>query len=313
MSVELVNGFVLLPHAPDWNVKPQFRREWRSKVADAVTGAEDRLSFRHLPLRGVDFQVTPFTFEEHRRLLARVLAAKKSGWAAVPLWGRGSVLAVPASGDSVTLASEDAWPWAVDDFAFFSNLEPSDPDAYEVRQVAGVAGATLTLDQALARTYRRFCWPVLLGRFRCDDLKTLTSRHGSVRISLLERDVRPEPNADLCAIILVGDGGGDNFDCYAVGIAVGNLTAGTYFAGPWVDDPLFVGIQDYDPFDGYVAGTGVHNQAKGSVWGGPWVDESVFASIQALDHFDSYGSGVSVGGLTGGSGFGSAWADSNLG
>ncbi len=54
MSVELVNGFVLLPHAPDWNVKPQFRREWRSSIADAVTGKEDRLSFRPLPLRGVD-------------------------------------------------------------------------------------------------------------------------------------------------------------------------------------------------------------------------------------------------------------------
>src|SRR5512139_3809129 len=110
MSVELVNGFILVPHAPDWNVKPQFRREWRTGIADAVTGAEDRLSFRHLPLRGVEFQVTPFTLEEHRRLTARVLAAKKSGWVAVPLWGRGAVLASPASGDSVTLRSETAWP-----------------------------------------------------------------------------------------------------------------------------------------------------------------------------------------------------------
>ncbi len=312
MSVELLNGFVLLPHAPDWNVKPQFRREWRSKVADAVTGAEDRLSFRHAALRGVEFQVTPFTFEEFRRLLGRILAAKKIGLAAVPFWGRGSVLASPASGDSATLASEEAWPWVIGDFAFFSNLEPSEPDAYEVRQVAGVTGAMLDLDQPLARTYPRFCWPVILGRFRGDEVRSLTSRHGSIRISVLERDVRPEPNPDLCAIILLVDGGGDNFDCYAVDVVVDNLAAGTYFAGPWVDDPLFVGIQDYDPFDGYVAGTGVHNQAKGNVWGGPWVDESLFAAVQALDHFDSYSSGVAVGGLTGGSGFNSAWTDSNL-
>ena len=52
MSVELVNGYVLLPHAPDWNVKPQFRREWRTSIADGVTGAEDRLSFRHAATAG---------------------------------------------------------------------------------------------------------------------------------------------------------------------------------------------------------------------------------------------------------------------
>ena len=304
MSVELVNGFVLLPHAPDWNVKPQFRREWRSSIADAVTGQEDRLSFRHLPLHGIEFQVTPYTLEEYRRLLARVLAAKQSGWAAVPLWGRGSVLAVPASGDVVTLASEDAWAWSVDDYVFFSNLEP---DAYEVRQVVGVTGASLTLDQALSRTYKRFCWPMVLGRFRCDDLRTLTSHHGSVRMSVLERDVRPEPNPDLCAIILVGDGGGDNFDCYSEGLLLNGLGAGSYFSGPWVDAPLFVGIQDYDPLDGYVAGVALHNLSKGSVWAGPWLDTDAFVSIQATEDFDSYSSGVSVGGLGSGSGFAGAW------
>jgi hypothetical protein len=260
----------------------------------------------------VDFQVTPFTFEEYRRLLARIIAAKKSGWAAVPLWGRGSVLAAPASGDSVELNSEEAWPWAVDDFAFFSNLEPSDPDAYEVRQVAGVAGATLTLDQTLARTYRRFCWPVLLGRFRCDDLKTLTSRHGSVRISVLERDVRPEPNADLCAVILLGDGGGDNFDCYAENLALSGLLAGTYFAGPWVDDTLHVGIQDADTFEGYVEGVAINALGKGLVWGGPWIDNTHFVSLQAQDSFEDYAVSAPVDGLESGFGYAGAWRDSTL-
>jgi len=309
MSVELVNGFVLLPQAPDWNVKPQFRREWRSNIADAVTGKEDRLSFRHLPLRGIEFQVTPYTLEEYRRLLARVLVAKQSGWAAVPLWGRGSVLAVPAFGDSVTLASEDAWAWSVDDYVFFSNLEP---DAYEVRQVAGVAGASLTLDQALARTYKRFCWPIVLGRFRCDDLRTLTSHHGSVRISVLERDVRPEPNPDLCAIILVGDGGGDNFDCYSADLLINGLAAGSYFGGPWVDTPLFVGIQDWDSFEGYVEGVAINAMNKGTVWAGAWVDDELYARIQASDSFDSYDNSAALGGLAGGSGFAAAWVDSTI-
>jgi hypothetical protein len=269
MSVELVNGFVLFPHAPDWNVKPQFRREWRTSVADAVTGTEDRLNFRHLPLRGVEFQVTPFTLEEHRKLLARVLAAKKSGWAAVPLWGRGSVLASPASGDSATLASETAWPWAADDYLFFSNLEPGDPDAYEVRQVESAATGVLTLDQTLTRTYRRFCWPILFGRFRGDSLQILTSYHGSVRISVLERDVRPEPSDDLCEIILLVEGGGDNFDCYPEQDPVETiLNAGNYWAGPWDGETNFAGVQARERFEGYVAGPiGILNKELG--WAGP--------------------------------------------
>lgn len=313
MSVELVNGFVLIPHAPDWNVKIQFRREWRTGLADAVTGAEDRLGFRHLPLRGVEYQVTPFTLEEQRRLAGRILAAKKSGWAAVPLWGRGSAMASPASGDSVTLISETAWTWTVGDFAFFSNIQPDEPESFDIRQVDAVAGATLTLDQALTQTYYRFCWPVIFGRFRCNDLRTLTSYHGSVRIRVLERDVRPEPNSDLCAIILTEDGGGDNFDCYAQAIVVNGLGGGTYFNGPWIDDPLFVGLQDQDPFDGYVAGVALNNLAKGTVWAGPWVDSGLFVSLQALDNFDTYTASQPVDGLTGGSGFGAAWVDSNLG
>jgi hypothetical protein len=269
MSVELVNGFILLPHAPDWNVKPQFRRDWRTGITDAVTGAEDRLSFRHLPLRGVEFQVTPFTPEEHRRLTARILAARKSGWVAVPLWGRGAALASPASGDAVTLASETAWLWAADDYVFFSNLEPEDPNTYEVRQVESVAGVTLTLDQALARTYRRFCWPVLFGRFQCDDLRILTSHHGSVRVSVLERDVRPESSDDLCEIILLVEGGGDNFDCYTEQDPVETiLNAGNYWGGPWHGQINFAGIQARERFEGYVLGPiGILNKEYG--WAGP--------------------------------------------
>jgi hypothetical protein len=97
------------------------------------------------------------TLEEQRKLVGRVLAAKKNGWVAVPLWGRGSALASPASGDSVTLASESSWAWAAHDYAFFSNLDPDNPEAYEVRQVTGVAAAVLPLDQSLDRTHRHFC------------------------------------------------------------------------------------------------------------------------------------------------------------
>jgi hypothetical protein len=312
VSVELVNGYVLLPHAPDWNVKPQFRREWRTSIADGVTGAEDRLSFRHAPLRGVEFQILPCSLEEQRQLTARVLAAKKSGWAAVPVWGRGSVLASPASGDTVTLASETAWEWAADDYAFFSNLNPDAPDAYEVRQVAGIAATVLTLDQALSRTYRHFCWPIIFGRFKCDDLRSLTSYHGSIRISVLERDVRPEPNADLCAIIIVGDGGGDNFDCYADAIPLNGLAAGTAFAAAWVDVTLFIGIQDEDTFEGYTDNTGLNGLNKGLIWAGTWVDIDLYAGMTALDSFETYPDDEDINDLNDGTGFAGAWVDPGL-
>ena len=46
-----------------------------------------------------------------------------------------------------------------------------------------MAGAVLTLDQALARAYRHFCWPIIFGRFKCDDLRALTSYHSSVFVA----------------------------------------------------------------------------------------------------------------------------------
>jgi hypothetical protein len=289
VSVELVNGYVLLPHAPDWNVKPQFRREWRTSIADGVTGTEDRLLFRHLPLRGVEFQILACTLEEQRRLVARILAAKKSGWAAVPLWGRGSALAAPATGDAVTLQSESAWPWAKDDFVFFSRLEPDDPDACEVRQVESVAGPILTLDQTLARTYRRFCWPVLLGRFRCDDLRALTSHHATVRVSVLERDVRPEPLSDLCAIEFASDIGvaGDTFDCYAVQDPVEvTLRAGNGWATPWDGAANRIGLVAMEPFQGYVIGTATLLN-KGTGWSGPAdlrLNRNTYVAFETFDY-----------------------------
>jgi hypothetical protein len=92
---------------------------------------------------------------------------------------------------------------------------------------------------------------MIFGRFRCDDLRALTSYHGSARVNVLERDVRAESSLDLCVIIIIGDGGGDNFDCYVDDLTVNGLSAGRYFARVWVDASLFVGIQDEDPFDGY--------------------------------------------------------------
>ncbi len=308
MSVELVNGFVLLPHAPDWNVKPQFRREWRSTIADAVTGNEDRSSFRPLPLRGIEFQVTPYTLEEYRHLLGRVLAAKKVGWAAVPLWGRGSVLAGSASGNSITLASGGTWSYTVDDFVFFSNLEPDQPDAYEVRRVEDIVGSTLTLDQALSRAYRRFCWPILLGRFRCDDSRALTSHHGSVRISVLERDTRSTFNVTACLIPEIEDGGGDTFDCYQPSFYTNSLpAAGSGFSGTWLCGDSPFGTPYGDTFNGYPEGAAGGSLDKGTGLTGGWLWGDSPYGMPFGDTFDSYPGGNATSNMDAGTGLIEAW------
>ena len=314
MSVELVNGYVLLPNPPDWGDRLRLRREWRTTIAEGVTGAEDRASFRHLPLRGIEYGILPLSLQEERKLIDRILAAKRSGLAAVPFWGRGVPLAVTATGSTVVLADEEAWEWSPDDHVFFSD---QDRDTCEVGQVQGVSGATLTLKAPLAGTYRGFCWPLLFGLFRCESLRILTSHHGSLRIAVLERDARPELTVDLCAIILVRDGGGDSFECYADDIPVHGLAAGTWFAGPWVDATLFIGIQDEDTFEGYGNDADLNGLHKGLVWGGPWVDRTLWAGLIALDSFESYSDGVPVSGLNGGQGFGGegwggAWNEPSL-
>jgi hypothetical protein len=310
VSVQLVNGYVLFPNPPDWGDRLRLRREWRTTVAEGVTGAEDRSSFRHLPLRGIEYGVLPLSLEEDRKLIARVLAAKRSGLAAVPFWGRGIGLASVATGTTVILADEDAWEWSPDDYVFFSD---QDPDACEVGQVQAVSGATLTLKSALAGSYRGFCWPLIFGLFRCEALSVLTSHHGSLRIAVIERDVRPELTEDLCAIILLIDGGGDTFDCYPEDVTLDGYGAGTFFTGPWVDNPVFVGMQSVEPFDGYSPGVTVHNLSKGTGWAGAWVDADLFVSLQALEPFDSYDTGLALHGLGDGSGFDAAWVDSDIG
>jgi len=268
VSVQLVNGYVLLPNAPDWGDRLRMRREWRTSIAEGVTGAEDRSSFRHLPLRGIEYGVLPLNLQEERRLIERLLVAKRSGLAAVPFWGRGIPLAATATGTTVTLADEDAWEWSADDYVFFSD---QDHDTCEVRQVQAVSGATLTLKTPLAGSYRGFCWPILFGHFRCEDMGILTSHHGSLRIAVIERNVRPELTIDLCAIILLVDGGGDSFDCYPVQDPVEQLlSAGNYWTGPWHGATNFSGVQAQEPFEGYAIGA-PSTMGRGTGWTGSGV------------------------------------------
>lgn len=54
---------------------------------------------------------------------------------------------------------------------------------------------------------------------------------------------------DTCAVSGITDGGGDNFDCYADGLLVGNPNAGTGLSGLWLNDSASI---DHNLTDGRV-------------------------------------------------------------
>ncbi len=184
MSVTLVNGHVLIPNPPNWTERPEWTRAWQSEIAEALTGSEDRGAMRQVPRVSLTFLVDPLSVVEQQRLDARLIEAMKSGKAVVPNWGHGSALTAPANGGTATV--EAGWPWAVNDYVFF--LDAGDPHApvFNVRQVTGVNGNTLTLDAPLAQTFNDFAWPLLFGKPKPDRLDAITSWHGSRKLTISE-------------------------------------------------------------------------------------------------------------------------------
>jgi hypothetical protein len=182
MSVTLLDDHVLLPHRPDWSRKPKWQRLWRTEIADAVTGAEERASLWEEPRISLTFTLNPADNVERRKLEDRVLAAKKSGKAVTPFWGRATRLTSPASGYQLQMQSS-LWPWAIGDYLFFLGLEGS--DQYEIRTVAAVSGSTLHLDDDLSRSYEEFVWPLLFGKFVCKEFRTADGWHSSFQVQIL--------------------------------------------------------------------------------------------------------------------------------
>ena len=181
--IELVNGYVLFPHALDWSNGPEWQRTWETYFSDGLTGAQSRYSTRNQPLRRIDWDVMTVDEVESAKLDDRIRAAKKSGKACAPYWGRGSTQSVATNNVTVTL-NAPAWPWAVNDYIFLMDEFRN----YDVRQINGVAGAVLTLSLAVSRTYAAglLCWPLLFGKLIADDLEATTSWHMLPRLGLQE-------------------------------------------------------------------------------------------------------------------------------
>ncbi len=152
-------------------------------IEDAEFGNESRHAMRAAPRRSVRWKVTPTDIQENAGLIDRILAAKKSGLACAPFFGRGSEIATEVSGTTLEI-EPTLWTWAEGDYLILID----DAGNYDVRQVEAIAGETITLDSAVSRSYGcgLFVWPLLFGRFNCDGLNALRAEIGEASLTVQE-------------------------------------------------------------------------------------------------------------------------------
>lgn len=183
MSVELVNEHVLLPFVANYESEPAQERRWQTDLEDSEFSHESRRALRSVPRRSVSWKVTPADLQTNARLLDQILAAKKSGLACAPLFGRGSEIAVEVTGTTLEI-EPTLWPWAVGDYLILIDSAGE----YDVRQLEAIAAETITLDEAVSRAYGcgLFVWPLIFGKFRCDGLNALREEIGEADLSIQE-------------------------------------------------------------------------------------------------------------------------------
>lgn len=183
MSVELVNGHVLFPHRSNWSTPPDMDRSWQSNVIDSEFGDETRFSLRQFPRRTVRWYVTARDLTEQSQLADRILAAKRSGLACAPAWGRSCELAAAVTAAAVQV-EPTLWPWAQGDFLLLID----DGGNHDARQVASVLGNVLTLSVPVSRPYHAglLIWPLIFGKFVADSLQLITMRNGHATLSISE-------------------------------------------------------------------------------------------------------------------------------
>ncbi|MDE2106249.1 MAG: hypothetical protein KGL39_54015 [Patescibacteria group bacterium] len=164
MTVTIINGCVFFPHANAWQAAVSGRRAWQTEVADSLPGAESRQALRAVARRQHTVTIGALSPQERVRFEARVDAALKSGYGALPLFGRCSFLsAAAASGAGAITVTTDSWHWQAGDYAALL----FDDETFDVQAVTNVAGGVLTLAGPLG-----FAWangaivrPVIFGMF----------------------------------------------------------------------------------------------------------------------------------------------------
>lgn len=187
MSIENINGHVLIPDLANWGSGVQLSRQWQTEIGETVTGAEDRGAMRQVPRLALSYELTPLTQTQRARLEDRLREAMKSGKAVVPFWGRASDLATDASGTNAELATTN-WPWQVGDYIFFLEATNLEQPVYAVRQITAKTGLVLTLNAALPQTFKAgsLVWPMFFGKPEARDHALVTTRQSAVGFQITE-------------------------------------------------------------------------------------------------------------------------------
>jgi hypothetical protein len=175
---------VLIPHRCNWREEPDWQREWENEVADGVIGNQRRRGMRVQPRVRLAWTISPRDLQEHSLLNERIRAARKSGLACAPFWGRASVLSANLTGQTL-LMEATTWGWAVNDFVFLMDADGN----FEVRQIEQVISTQeLRLLKAVGRTYAAGLqvWPLVFGKLIAEDMPAETSHRGNIRCAIQE-------------------------------------------------------------------------------------------------------------------------------
>src|SRR6187431_2264601 len=90
---EIIDGHVLIPHRANWREQPDWQRAWRTEIGGGLVGHEARIAPRVAPRIRLSWTISARDLQDRALLEARLIAARKSGKACAPYWGRSCVLA----------------------------------------------------------------------------------------------------------------------------------------------------------------------------------------------------------------------------
>lgn len=220
-----INDHVLLPHQADWTKQPDLTRAWRSNVDQAMGGDEDRLTVRLEAWMTLRYQAHPWDHVERARFDVRYRSALKAGKMAVPLWGRGVVLADEATQEQQQIVLSRAnHGFDVAKYIFIQTQVPAEYDVWDLCLVDSVSGARLTLAAGLTHGYPAGTrvWPILFGKPLTDTFEQRNASRAIYQVGI-QFDGR-QINASAY----------DNFESYPLGEIIQPLSGGSGWAGPWV-------------------------------------------------------------------------------
>lgn len=159
--MEVINSHILIPFAPDWSGSTPVRCGYvsRSAVADSVAGDEDRASYMAKPRRRLEYTIAGLGPEERFRVGEVLRMARMAGLAAVPAWGRGDEVASVDAAEVMLSPGHRVWAVAEKCFVF----EPRS-GLYVVREVIGVSGSVIELDDDCLEGRDLEVYPLVYGR-----------------------------------------------------------------------------------------------------------------------------------------------------